>query len=69
MPPIVGKARIERLQPATAPGESARLDLAVRPRRNRKSGWSRRLVAENLLTTDDLVWPIFICEARMPASR
>lgn len=32
----------------------------VRMRRNRKSDWSRRLVAENRLTTDDLIWPVFV---------
>ena len=62
MPPITGKAKVERLHPAGARAESARLDLTVRPRRNRKAGWSRKLVAENVLTTDDLVWPVFICE-------
>jgi porphobilinogen synthase len=62
MPPIAGKAKVERLQPAAAPGENTRLDLIIRPRRNRKSGWSRRLVAENVLTADDLVWPIFLCD-------
>src|SRR5207302_9573346 len=32
------------------------LDLVVRPRRNRKAEWARRLVRENVLTTDDLIW-------------
>jgi porphobilinogen synthase len=27
------------------------LDLAIRPRRNRKAEWARRLVRENVLTT------------------
>ncbi|HXI07491.1 MAG: porphobilinogen synthase [Bradyrhizobium sp.] len=36
------------------------LDLAVRPRRNRKSEWARRMVRENVLTTDDLIWPLFV---------
>ncbi|MEZ5851449.1 MAG: porphobilinogen synthase [Hyphomicrobiaceae bacterium] len=36
---------------------------AVRMRRNRKSQWSRRLVAENVLTIDDLIWPIFLVDA------
>jgi porphobilinogen synthase len=36
------------------------LDLAIRPRRNRKSEWARRLVRENVLTTDDLIWPLFV---------
>lgn len=41
---------------------SERLDLAMRPRRNRKSEWSRRLVRETTLTTDDLIWPLFVRE-------
>ncbi|WDI43943.1 porphobilinogen synthase [Bremerella sp. P1] len=31
-----------------------------RPRRNRQTEWSRRLVRENHLTVDDLIWPIFV---------
>ena len=38
------------------------LDLTVRPRRNRKSEWARRLVRENVLTTDDLIWPMFVVD-------
>jgi porphobilinogen synthase len=34
----------------------------VRMRRNRKAPWSRRLVAENVLTTADLVWPLFLID-------
>ena len=63
MSPIVGKARIERLKPVADRAET-RLDLPVRPRRNRKADWSRRLVAENVLTVDDLVWPLFLCEGK-----
>jgi porphobilinogen synthase len=37
---------------------------AVRMRRNRKTGWARRLVAENALSAADLIWPIFIIEGR-----
>ena len=36
----------------------------TRLRRNRKKEWSRRLVQENTLSTNDLIWPIFICEGR-----
>jgi len=36
----------------------------TRLRRNRKSDWSRRLVQENSLSTDDLIWPIFIKEGK-----
>ncbi len=39
---------------------SSRLALSQRPRRNRKSDWARRLVREHNLTTDDLIWPIFL---------
>ncbi len=42
---------------------------AVRPRRNRRTGWSRRLVSENSLTPADLIWPLFVIEgndARQP---
>ena len=35
---------------------------AVRLRRNRFDSWTRRLVAENALTVDDLIWPIFVRE-------
>ncbi len=33
-----------------------------RLRRNRKADWSRRLVRENTLTVDDLIWPVFVIE-------
>ncbi len=34
----------------------------VRLRRNRKSVWSRRLVAENRLSADDLILPLFVTQ-------
>jgi len=37
---------------------------AVRMRRNRKSQWARRLVAENVLSASDLIWPMFVIEGR-----
>ena len=37
---------------------------SVRLRRNRKTEWSRRLVRENNLSTNDLIWPIFIREGK-----
>ena len=50
-----------RLAPVeTAP--ATRLDLAMRPRRNRKAEWARRMVRENVLTTDDLIWPLFLVD-------
>ena len=46
----------------TGETSSARLPLVQRPRRNRKSDWSRRLVRENLLDVSDLIWPVFLVE-------
>lgn len=34
--------------------------LATRPRRMRKDTFSRRLMRENTLTTDDLIYPVFV---------
>jgi len=43
--------------------ESAdRLDLAVRPRRGRRAEWARRMVREHVLTTNDLIWPLFVVD-------
>lgn len=36
----------------------------VRMRRNRRSDWSRRLVAETRLTSDDLIWPLFVMDGK-----
>jgi porphobilinogen synthase len=35
---------------------------ATRMRRLRQADWSRRLVTENMLSVNDLIWPIFIIE-------
>ncbi len=35
---------------------------ALRLRRTRVAPWSRRMVAENVLTPSDLIWPLFIAE-------
>src|SRR3954470_1800046 len=48
-----------RREPAVG---TASLDLVIRPRRNRKAEWARRLVRESVLTTDDLIWPLFVVE-------
>jgi porphobilinogen synthase len=34
----------------------------LRPRRNRRDDWTRRMVAEHRLSVDDLIWPIFVME-------
>jgi len=48
--------RAEMSAPATA------LPLTTRLRRNRKTEWARRLVRENTLTTNDLIWPLFVAD-------
>ncbi len=35
---------------------------ATRMRRTRQAAWTRHLVRENTLTTQDLIWPIFVLE-------
>jgi len=40
--------------PPLAPYPTTRL------RRNRRDAWSRKLVAENVLTAGDLIWPVFV---------
>jgi porphobilinogen synthase len=35
---------------------------STRMRRNRSADWLRRMVQENRLTADDLIWPIFVVE-------
>ncbi|HCU84932.1 MAG TPA: porphobilinogen synthase, partial [Methylophilus sp.] len=36
--------------------------LAIRPRRMRKDDFSRRLMRENVLTVNDLIYPVFVLE-------
>src|SRR5262245_56932911 len=52
-----------RFMPVEAEAPTAsKLDLTVRPRRNRRSDWARRMVRESVLTANDLIWPIFIVD-------
>ena len=51
-----------RFVPVEKPAAAASLDLRQRPRRLRRAEWIRRLVRENSLTTDDLIWPIFLID-------
>src|SRR5579862_4706484 len=46
--------------PPFSPGRFPR----TRMRRNRRHPWSRKLVAENVLTAADLIWPVFITEGK-----
>ncbi len=50
-------------RPELAAGRSVdEITGSRRLRRMRKAEWSRRLVQENHLTVDDLIWPIFLVE-------
>ncbi len=42
---------------------------ATRMRRNRRDAWTRRLVAENRLSVDDLIWPVFIIEGEKTTTK
>ena len=57
--PLESKTRIV---PVDAPAQDSSLDLTHRPRRLRRTEWLRRMVRESTLTTDDLIWPIFIVD-------
>jgi porphobilinogen synthase len=58
MPNSIRPLRAPTSEPAPAP----RLNLISRPRRNRKADWARRLVAENVFTANDLIWPLFLVD-------
>jgi len=56
--PIESKVRFTTVE---APSQTKQ-ELTVRMRRNRRADWSRRMVRENALSADDLIWPIFIVD-------
>jgi porphobilinogen synthase len=56
------EARLAPVETKVKSRAASRLDLATRPRRNRKAEWARRLVRENVLTPDDLIWPLFLVD-------
>ena len=62
MPNVRPLAKVDA--PASPAPSGTRLDLIHRGRRNRKTEWARRLVRENVLTTNDLIWPLFIIEGQ-----
>jgi porphobilinogen synthase len=66
--PIEARTHLTPVEGA-AVNPADRLDLPTRLRRNRRSEWARRLVQENVLTTNDLIWPLFVMDgqkARVP---
>jgi porphobilinogen synthase len=62
--PIEPRVRFAPVEAKAQAPEAAPLDLPVRPRRNRRTDWARRMVRENVLTTDDLIWPLFLTEGQ-----
>jgi porphobilinogen synthase len=64
----LAQRRLERSEPRKADTDPvAQADPgfpSTRMRRNRRTPWARRLVAENVLTAGDLIWPIFVVEGR-----
>ena len=61
---VDSNTRLRPVEPAPAATAPAALDLASRPRRNRRAEWARRMVRENVLTADDLIWPLFIVDGK-----
>src|SRR5919206_378445 len=55
--PVARDVAREARETAAAPPS-----LTHRLRRNRKAEWSRRLVRENHLSVDDLIWPLFLID-------
>src|ERR1700677_4079974 len=51
-----------RLTPVETQKPAKILDLPGRPRRTRRADWTRRMVREHVLTTDDLIWPLFLVD-------
>jgi len=59
------------IEPEARDAQTPALDLTVRMRRNRRADWTRRMVRENVVTTDDLIWPMFVMDgdnARQPVA-
>src|SRR4051794_30461935 len=53
-PLFTGVGPVTSFLPPLAPYPQTRL------RRNRRDPWSRKLVAETILTAGDLIWPVFV---------
>jgi porphobilinogen synthase len=67
--PLQQKIGFTASEPDPSAAAHTPLDLPTRMRRNRRSEWARRLVRESVVTTDDLIWPIFVMDgdkARAP---
>src|SRR5258706_166795 len=62
--PIESRVRVVPAEAKGRPETAPPLDLNTRLRRNRRTEWARRMVRENVLTTNDLIWPLFVSEGR-----
>jgi porphobilinogen synthase len=60
--PIESRVRFAPVEAEASVPAAPSLDLVSRPRRNRRADWARRMVRENILTADDLIWPLFLTE-------
>jgi porphobilinogen synthase len=60
--PLEHRVRFSTVERPAGGAQENALDLVERPRRLRRADWLRRLVRENALSTDDLIWPLFIIE-------
>jgi porphobilinogen synthase len=58
--PIESRTHFVPIEAKGPAQDTPQLNLPVRPRRNRRAEWTRRMVRENVLTTDDLIWPLFL---------
>lgn len=50
------------LKSSEAPAKATLKDSRTRLRRNRANGWTRRMVSENAVSVNDLIWPVFVLE-------
>jgi porphobilinogen synthase len=60
--PLETRARLAPVEAEAPASLGPKLDLTARLRRNRRAEWARRMVRENVLTANDLIWPLFIVE-------
>ncbi|MES2906272.1 MAG: porphobilinogen synthase [Pseudomonadota bacterium] len=57
---IMNRQWLGKITSTTGQAETRSGYPLIRPRRLRANDWSRRMVRENVLTVDDLIWPLFI---------
>jgi porphobilinogen synthase len=62
--PLERKIGVVPVEAEERAAQSPSLDLTVRMRRNRRAEWARRMVREHVLTTDDLIWPLFVMDGQ-----